>query len=130
LYWRSPAGCHKAIAVGNCPGSYFMGYKERKRYLAPELHTKIFDRSGNATSTILMDGRIVGVWDFEEEIEPAIKILLFEKVKSNVLREINSRAKKIGKFIFGQEVQIKQCRSMNPLIERTLGGFMSPLRDC
>ncbi|UCE21639.1 MAG: AlkZ family DNA glycosylase [Candidatus Aminicenantes bacterium] len=46
---------------------YLMGYKERKRYLDSELQTKVFDRSGNVTSTILMDGRIIGVWDFDEE---------------------------------------------------------------
>lgn len=109
---------------------YLMGYKERKRYLVPELQTKIFDRSGNATSTILMDGRIVGVWDFDEEKEPTVKILLFKKAKSGVSKEIYSKAKKIGKFISSKDVRIKQCRSMVPLKERTMGGFMSPLRGC
>ncbi len=109
---------------------YLMGYKERKRYLAPELYTKVFDRSGNATSTILEDGRVVGVWDFDEEKEPTVKILLFEKVRSSISEEIYSKAKKIGKFISGKEVQIKQCRSMVPLTERTMGGFLSPLRGC
>lgn len=109
---------------------YLMGYKERKRYLVPELQTKVFDRSGNVTSTILMDGRIIGVWDFDEEQDPTVKILLFEKIRSNVLREIHSKAKKIGEFISGEEIQIKQCRSMVPLTERTMGGFMSPLKGC
>ena len=109
---------------------YLMGYKERKRYLFPELQRKVFDRSGNVTSTILMDGRIVGVWDFDEGKEPTVKILLFEKTGSYVLREIYSRAKQIGKFIFGKEVQIRQCHSMIPLTERTMGGFMSPLKGC
>ena len=109
---------------------YLMGYKERNRYLVPEQYTQVFDRSGNVTSTILVDGRIFGVWDFDEEKEPAVKILLFERARSNVLREIYSRAKQIGKFISGKEVQIKQCRSMVPLTERSLGGFMSPLRGC
>jgi predicted DNA-binding transcriptional regulator len=109
---------------------YLMGYKERKRYLIPELQTKVFDRSGNSTFTILLDGRIVGVWDFDEEKEPTVKILLFEKTKPNVLKEIHSKARKIGKFISGDDVQIKQCRSMIPLTERTMGGFMSPLKGC
>jgi len=109
---------------------YLMGYKERKRYLVPELQIKVFDRSGNVTSTVLKDGRIVGVWDFDEEKDPAVKILLFEKAEPNVLREIYSRAKKIGEFISGEEVRIKQCRSMVPLTERTMGGFMSPLKGC
>lgn len=109
---------------------YLMGYKERKRYLAPEQYTNVFDRSGNATSTILVDGQIIGIWDFDEEQGPAVKMLLFSKVKSNTLIEIYSKAEKIGKFISGKEVQIKQCRSMVPLTERTMGGFMSPLKGC
>ncbi len=109
---------------------YLMGYKERMRYLIPELHTKVFDRSGNATSTILKNGRIVGVWDFDEEKEPMVKILLFEKASSDISKEISSEAKKIGNFISGREVRVKRCRSMVPLAERTLGGFMSPLKGC
>jgi hypothetical protein len=109
---------------------YLMGYKERKRYMAQEHYTKVFDRSGNVTSTALLDGRIVGVWDFDEEQEPAVKTHLFERVKSDVLKEIHSKAKKIGKFISGKEVRIKEYRSMVPLTERTMGGFMSPLKGC
>ena len=109
--------------------SYIMGYKERERYLSYQHYDKVFDRSGNATSTILLDGRVVGVWDFKEDKEPSVKILLFEDAENSVLHEIRSKAQKIGKFIAGKEVQIKECDSMIPLPRRTAGGFMSPLRD-
>jgi len=109
---------------------YLMGYKDRERYLAQEHYTKVFDRSGNVTSTILLDGTIIGVWDFSEEKIPAVKTFLFEKVESIVSKEIHSHAEKIGKFISGNEVQVKECRSMVPLTERTMGGFMSPLKGC
>ena len=109
--------------------SYIMGYKERERYLSYEYYDKVFDRSGNATSTILLDGRVVGVWDFAEGKEPVVKILLLEEAENSVLSEIYSKAQKIGKFITGTEVQIKECDSMIPLTRRTAGGFMSPLRD-
>jgi len=109
---------------------YLMGYKDRERYLAQKHYTKVFDRSGNVTSTILLDGTIIGVWDFSEEKIPAVKIFLFEKMRTTVSKEIHSHAEKIGKFISGNEVQIKECRSMVPLTERTMGGFMSPLKGC
>lgn len=109
---------------------YLMGYKERKRYLAQEHYTRVFDRSGNVTSTILVDGRIFGIWDIEEEHEPIVKIFLFSRVNPEVSKEISSKAKKIGKFISGKDVQVKRCRSMVPLTERTMGGFMSPLKGC
>ncbi len=109
--------------------SYLMGYKERERYLSYQHYDKVFDRSGNATSTILLDGKAVGVWDFKEGKEPAVKILLFEEIENSVLHEIRSKAQKIGKFISGKEVKIQECNSMIPLPRRTAGGFMSPLRD-
>ncbi len=109
---------------------YLMGYKERKRYLIQEYYTRVFDRSGNVTSTILVDGRIFGIWDIEERHEPIVKIFLLEKVNPEVSKEISSKAKKIGRFISGKEVQVNRCRSMVPLTERTMGGFMSPLKGC
>ncbi len=106
---------------------YMMGYKDRERYLDQEHYNFIFDRSGNASSTILLDGRVVGVWDFEE---PFLKIFLFNDVKANILKEIYSKAENVGTFISGKEVQIRKCDSMIPLSQRTAGGVMSPLKNC
>ena len=110
--------------------SYLMGYKKRERYLSYVHYDKVFDRSGNATSTVLLDGRVVGVWDFTGGKEPFVKILLFEEVTNIVLSEIYSKAQKIGRFIADKEVQVKECHSMVPLTSRTAGGFMSPLKNC
>lgn len=106
---------------------YVMGYKDRERYLNQEYYHFVFDRSGNATSTILLDGRIIGVWDFNE---PFFKIFLFDNVKAVSLKKIFSIARKIGSFFSGKKVQIKQCNSMTSLTKRNAGGFMSPLRNC
>lgn len=118
--------------VNLLPGldSYLMGYKERERYLQPEYYHNVFDRSGNSTSTILLDGRVVGVWDFMEAGEPSVKLFLFEEVERIVLSEIYEKARRIGEFIAEKEVQIKECDTMMPLTQRTAGGIMSPLKDC
>ncbi|MBI2184477.1 MAG: AlkZ family DNA glycosylase [Thaumarchaeota archaeon] len=106
---------------------YLMGYKDRERYLDLKYYTFVFDRGGNATSSILLDGRVIGVWDFEE---PFVKIFLFNNDGgAEVLREIRSSAKKVGSFISGEEVTIKTCDSMLPLTQRTMGGAMSPLKE-
>jgi hypothetical protein len=108
---------------------YLMGYKERERYLELGNYNKVFDSTGNATSTILLDGRVVGVWDFSEDAEPTVKIFLFEEIEGSVLKEIRLKAQKIGKFIADKEVKIKECDSMVPLNSRSPGGVMSPLKD-
>jgi len=109
---------------------YLMGYKDRERYLDSECYDNVFDRSGNATSTILLNGKVIGVWDVAEKPEPTIKFLLFHDVEKAVLSDIQVIAKSTGKFILDKAVQIKRCHSMIPLTRRTAGGFMTPLKDC
>ncbi len=109
---------------------YIMGYKDRKRYIDPKYYDNIFDFNGNATSTIMLDGKVVGVWDFVEDKEPLARIFLFEEVERESMSEIYLKAHEIGKFIAGKDVEIKECKSMVPLTHRTAGGYLSPLKGC
>ncbi len=109
---------------------YLMGYKERERYLDHENIDMVFDRSGNSTSTILVDGRVVGVWDFAKDPEPLVKLFLFKEVKRSILREIISKAQIIGEFVAERKVKIRKCDSMVPLTRRSAGEVMSPLKGC
>jgi len=109
---------------------YIMGFKERQRFIDNKDYNNVFDFNGNATSTILLDGRVIGVWDVPQKKEALIKILLFpSKLNNNVLEQILLKAKEIGKFITGKEAEIQQCDSMIPLTQRTAGGYLSPLKD-
>ncbi len=108
---------------------YTMGYKDRERYLSQEHYENVFDRSGNATSSILLNGKVIGVWDFKEDKTALIKLFLFEEVEKSVFKDIHTSAEKVGKFISEKEVKIKEFDSMTPLTKRIAGGFMSPLRD-
>lgn len=107
---------------------YLMGYKERERYLDYKYYEMVFDRSGNSTSTILVDGRVVGVWDFSEDPKPTVKLFLFRQLEKKVLRVVESRARAMGKFIGDKPVTIEMCDDMALLTQRNAGGFMSPLR--
>jgi len=109
---------------------YLMGYKQRERYLDYKHYDKTFDRSGNATSTILVDGRTVGVWDFlDSDVEPEVKVCLLEEVTEEILQQIYSKALEIGKFISGTEVKFRKVSSMVSLREMPAGAFMSPLKN-
>ena len=110
--------------------SCIMGYKKRERYLSYLRYDKVFDRSGNATSTILLDGKVVSVWDFiEDKKKPSVKIFLFEQVENSVLSEIYCKARKSGRFITNKDVEVSECDSMLPLTHRTAGGFMTSLKS-
>lgn len=109
---------------------YIMGYKERERYfLSNDHYSYVFDRTGNATSVILSNGQIVGVWDVVSDVKPILRFFLFGEIKENIRNIIIQKAKKIGKFISNKEVLVKECDTMIPLNERTAGSFMSPLKD-
>ncbi|MFX0154911.1 MAG: winged helix DNA-binding domain-containing protein, partial [Candidatus Hodarchaeota archaeon] len=108
---------------------YPMGYKDRERYIDSKNLNKLFDRSGNITSTIILDGIPIGVWDTEENPEPIVKFHLFHSIADQLLDGIYSKAEKIGQFIFDRNVNVKKCKKMTPLTERTAGGFMTPLKN-
>jgi hypothetical protein len=109
---------------------YLMGYKNRERFISPDIYDFVFDRSGNVTTTILLDGVVSGIWDFESKPQPKVKFLLFNQVNDQILNDIRRQAKLIGKFILEQEVQIQQCSDPLPLTKRSAGTFMRPLKNC
>jgi hypothetical protein len=78
----------------------------------------------------MLNGKVVGVWDFMADKKAVVKILLFEQAGNSDLPEIYSKAHQIGNFIADKEVVVKECSSMTPLPQRTAGGFMSPLKNC
>lgn len=109
---------------------YLMGYKKRERFIKSDIYDFVFDRSGNGTTTILFNGEVIGIWDFQDKPEPLIKFLLFEKPKENVINEIKKKASQIGQFILEQEVKIQECSNSTPLTKRSAGTFMRPLKEC
>lgn len=117
----------KPVNLLPCLDPYLMAYRDRDRYLDGEFFNFVYDRSGNATTTILCDGKIAGVWDIDES---RLKYLLFSKVTDDVRNQIHVHAEKLGRFIIGKEPAISECKKMLSLTERTAGGFMSPLKYC
>ena len=109
---------------------YLMGYKDRERYMNVKDKQFIFDVSGNAVSVILLNGRVIGVWDITDKPEVQGKIYLFRKLDQKDIDIIFSELKIIGQFLTDKEPVVKICDEMTPLSERTMGSFMTPLKDC
>ncbi len=108
---------------------YMMGYKNRERYVDINKYEYIFDRSGNATQVILQDGFVIGIWDVILKPKPTCKLYFLKEIDDTILKKVNSKARKLSKFITGKELEIHICKSMVPLTEKTMGGFMSPLKN-
>ncbi len=70
---RRPAGGEPAAGAGSVPPGLQGAASATWTRATTDL---VFDRSGNSTSTILVDGRVAGVWDFSEGPPPAVKLFL------------------------------------------------------
>ncbi len=109
---------------------YLMGHKDRERLVEEEHYNHLFDRSGNATSSILLNGKVIGIWDFVSSKESKIKIFFLEKPEASVKQQVIEEVKKAGLFIFDQEITIIECKEMEPLKSRTPGEMLTPLKHC
>lgn len=107
---------------------YVMGYKLRERYLSRDFYGFVFDRSGNAANTVVVNGRLSGVWDCPADEGPLVKYFLFEEADNATRKKIVAEAHRMGEFIHGKPISVKECRTMVPLPQRSAGTFMSPLK--
>lgn len=121
--------CHQINLVPTLD-PYTMGYKDRERYVPHEYREYIFDRSGNVSASILLDGRIIGIWDYGDSREITMKFYLFRKEKDDTYEKIEDELYKIGRFMGEKEIQIKECSSIKSLSESRAGIMMHPLKHC
>ncbi len=106
-----------------------MGCKARARLIRQDYMPYVFDRSGNATSVILVDGVVRGIWDYKVLRSQEIKIFWLEKPGLEIEQRTQELACAAGRFLSGDDVTVRTCPGMIPLARRTAGGFMSPLKE-
>jgi hypothetical protein len=104
---------------------FTMGYRDRSRLLDPSLNETVIDRGGNATSVVLVDGRVAGVWDFPEAPNTAVRVLLFEPGHRGRKR-ILEHAAETAAFWFDRPARVEEYTSMIPLRQRS-GVMRRPL---
>lgn len=118
---------HDEPCVALLPGldPLTMGYKERDRYLDPRHRDLVYDRGGNATSTVLVDGVVAGVWDVTDRPPQCVRFLLFDPGLRE-RRMVLDRATAVGQFYFGESVPVVEYGDMVPLSKRS-GVMRKPL---
>jgi hypothetical protein len=78
----------------------------RNRYLAdPSLQRQVFSSTGAAKPTILVDGRIAGVWDWQTEAgQDRVAWRLLVEVDGALKSLIQAEVEKVGTFIHPQAI--------------------------
>jgi hypothetical protein len=107
---------------------YLLGYQDRSRYIDTRYTDRAFDQTGNVTSTIVLNGRVIGVWDLIAE-SCLVKLFLFQAVSDEARAVVESAAQQIGGFMCRDAVAIQWCANMLPLTRQPLGSVISPLRN-
>ena len=77
---------------------------------------------------MLVDGRIAGVWDV---LTPngEMGFFPFTTLNSRVADRIRVELARVGSFITGTTVEVRQVGQMTPLTDRRAGWVLRPLHD-
>lgn len=102
-----------------------MGCRDRARLMDADHEALVYDRGGNATSVVLQDGRITGVWDLTESPTRSGRVMLFDPA-SAVKRRVLDVVAETGAFWFGHSIPVREYVQMVPFGQRT-GVMCKPL---
>ena len=109
--------------------AYTMGYAEpsRSRFASAEVLPYLYDKGGNATSVILVEGEVAGLWDFTlEDRDIEIRVGLFEDPSPRAWGAIQAEASLVAGFFNAREVKIKRVKIRAP-ISRSGVSHLKPL---
>jgi hypothetical protein len=87
--------------------TYLLGYRDRRRILAPELEIKLKSSGGILPATLLVDGRLAGVWKSKvSDKQLEINVQPFEPLPERLLPLLEGEARRVGRFL-GLEAELQ-----------------------
>lgn len=104
-----------------------MGYADKGRFMDDAARPYVFDRAGNVTSIVLVDGCVAGVWDFLAGPEPTVLVHLFEAAPSLVTAAVVRVAESLGRLRADADAAVRFVDRMTPLSEHGSGWIAKPL---
>lgn len=110
--------------------AYLMAYKDRARYLRDTHYDFVYDKSGNATSVLLIDGLVAGVWDMaEEKTALVVRAATFEPAGETVWLRLRDEAARLAQAAGFASYRVMRCAAPPVLKSGGQNLFMSPLKD-
>ena len=77
-----------------------LAYVDRSRVIPPEYRTQVIHKNGDVLPTLLVDGRVVGVW---RTVEEGIEASAFEPLSADVWRGLAAEAEKLLALLSDRE---------------------------
>ncbi|WP_344838480.1 winged helix DNA-binding domain-containing protein [Actinocorallia longicatena] len=107
-----------------------MGYERLAR--APRLvdaadHPRVYDKSGNGTSAVLVDGRAAGVWEFEH-VKDALTVRVAPFGEPSRRAEIEAEAVLLAEATGSTDLTLEFTGPPGLLADGARNAFMAPIR--
>jgi hypothetical protein len=126
----APAEAPSGVALLPVWDAYLMAYKDRTRYLSKDRYAFVYDKVGNGTSSLLIDGVIAGVWDFEESKKTlTVKVALFADVPPETWDALAQETTRLAHAAGYDQAALHRCTAPLPLDRGSQNVFKSPLKD-
>lgn len=109
---------------------YPLGWRDRTRVVEPGLSPWVYDPAGNATSVVVEDGRVIGLWQFRDGDSITLEFHVFEPYANrlNALRlSAEEHGAALAKVAGAKEVRVIERALPRPLAERPATSFLWPL---
>jgi len=102
--------------------------KDRSRLASPEQLDMLYDRLGNATSVVLVDGRPAGVWDLgRDDRDLRVKVAMFEPPGAEVRDGLSRQVRRIATLIAARGWELGLCGRPPVLRTAPKNRFLRPL---
>lgn len=113
--------------------TYLMGRSDRRHVVQDEDAGRVFDREGNATSTVIVDGVACGVWECEEAANAAgrsltVRISGFRPELEDRWQDVVDAAARLGFALRADELRIERMAAVPPIAEAKPNAFLAPIR--
>ncbi len=124
-----PAEAPQGVRLLPVWDAYLMAYKDRARLVPEQCYDYVYAKTGDATSTVLLNGTVGGIWDFEEAKKTLIvKVALFEKAKPPVWRELEQWVVRLAEATGYHSASLVRCDVPVTLKGGSQNLFKSPLK--
>jgi hypothetical protein len=130
-----------AADPGSAPGvrllpvwdAYVMGYAQRRRLVAGPDYARVYDRAGNGTSVVLLDGVAAGVWELEHASGPpggslTVRVAPFGPALVSRWAEAEEAAARVAAAIGADELRVERSPQPGPLADGARNAFLAPIR--
>jgi hypothetical protein len=117
---------HAQVSVLPLLDPLTMGYRDRARLIRPDHRDLVYDGSGNATNTVLINGEVGGVWDLVGTHDE-LRYHAFAPWPPSIQQRVEQLLEATAAFMVGRPVRLRRIDRMIPLTRQRRGWMKKPL---